>query len=85
MSALLLIIGIVVALAGGIWFLVEAFKENILWGLGSLLFAPVSLVFLILHFRVAAKPFALQVVGLLIVAASIAMAPGAGGTDMMVP
>jgi membrane protein CcdC involved in cytochrome C biogenesis len=62
-----IIIGYVVCLAGGIWFLVEAFRESILWGLGCLLLGPVSIVFLILHWDVAKRPFFLQLKGLAVI------------------
>ncbi len=62
-----IIIGYLVVLAGGIWFLVEAFRESILWGLGCLLLGPVSLVFLILHWNVAKRPFFLQLKGLAVI------------------
>lgn len=50
--------------AGAIWFLVESFRESVLWGLGCFFFSPVSLVFLILHWDVAKKPFGLQLLGI---------------------
>jgi hypothetical protein len=63
----LLILGGLLALVGGIWFLVESFRKSIWWGLGCLLISPVQLVFLIVHWRVAKKPFAVQMLGLVII------------------
>ena len=48
---------------GGIGFLLAAFQESLLWGLGCLLLSPVSLIFLILHWDEAGKPFLLQLAG----------------------
>ena len=48
---------------GSILFLVEAFREHILWGLGCLLLPIVALVFLCLHWKVAKRPFVIKVVG----------------------
>ena len=56
-------VGLLISFVGGIWLLVEAFKTSIWWGLGSLLIAPVSLVFVILHWQVAKKPFLISLAG----------------------
>ena len=63
----LLYIGIGIFIIGGIGTLIAAFKESLLWGLGCLLFTPISLVFLVLHWQKAKNPFFLQVVGLAVV------------------
>lgn len=60
---LLAIAGLIVAIGGYIWFLIVAFQENILWGVGSLLLPIVGLVFLVLHFDRAGKPFLIQLAG----------------------
>ena len=57
-------LGIALLILGGIGALMVAFKTSILWGLGCLLIAPVSLIFLILHWDVAKNPFFLQLIGL---------------------
>ena len=57
-------LGIALLILGGIGTLLAAFKTSILWGLGCLLIAPVSLIFLILHWDVAKNPFFLQLIGL---------------------
>ena len=41
MESLLLLIGVSIAIAGGIWLLVLAFREHILWGLGCLFVSPI--------------------------------------------
>ena len=56
-------VGLIVAIIGGIWFLIVAFQESVLWGLGCLLFSPVSLIFLIMHWDEAGKPFLVQLAG----------------------
>ncbi len=63
----LLYIGIGIFIIGGIGTLIAAFKESLLWGLGCLLFTPISLVFLVLHWQKAKNPFFLQLVGLAVV------------------
>jgi WD40 repeat protein len=56
-------VGLVIALTGSIWFLVRAFRESFLWGLGCLLIPFVALVFLIKHFSKVAVPFAVYLAG----------------------
>ena len=63
----LLYVGIGIFIIGGIGTLIAAFKESLLWGLGCLLFTPISLVFLVLHWQKAKNPFFLQLVGLAVV------------------
>lgn len=58
--------GFLILVIASIGFLIAAFKESIWWGLGCLLFSPVSLVFLIMHWDVAKNPFFLQLIGLAI-------------------
>ena len=55
--------GIALLIIGGIGTLIAAFKTSILWGLGCLLIAPASLIFLVLHWDEAKNPFFLQLVG----------------------
>ena len=62
----LIAIGGIVMFIGGIWILVKAFQESILWGLGSLFVPIVGLVFVITHWEQAGKPFLVQLAGLVI-------------------
>ena len=57
-------LGMLGSIIGGLWFLFEAFSENILWGLGCLFLPFVSLFFLIIHFDKAGRPFLLQLVSI---------------------
>ncbi|WP_170113014.1 hypothetical protein [Ahniella affigens] len=63
---ILMIVGIGLALVGGLWLLVKAFQTSILWGLGCLFLAPVQLVFIIMHWDVAKKPFLYYLAGIVI-------------------
>ena len=75
--------GIVLLLVGGLCFLIAAFRESLLWGLGVLLLPIVPLIFLILHWQRAKGPFFLQLYGvgfvLLAVLAMSARLPLIGG------
>lgn len=62
--AILIYLGLAIFIIGGIGFLIVAFRTSILWGLGCLLFYPISLVFLVLNWNEAKNPFFLQLVGL---------------------
>ncbi|OTG64682.1 hypothetical protein B9T28_10785 [Acinetobacter silvestris] len=64
---LLVYLGFMVLIIGSIGFLIAAFKNSILWGLGCLLLSPVSIIFLILHWSDAKNPFFLQLIGIGIV------------------
>ncbi len=59
-------LGLVIAVVGGIWMLVLAFQESVLWGLGCLFVPFVSLVFAIMHWDRAKIPFLIQVGGLVL-------------------
>ncbi len=60
----LLAVGMVVALISSVSFLVGAFRVSLWWGLGCLFVAPVTLVFLLVHWKVALRPFLLSLAGL---------------------
>ena len=70
-------IGGIVCLIGGIWFLVVAFRETIWWGLGCLFIPIVALVFLIMHWGDAAKPFFVSLLGVVIMVVVAVLIPGA--------
>ena len=54
-GGILMIVGVVMALVGAIMFLVASFRESVIWGIGCLLFWPVSLVFMLLTGRMSRK------------------------------
>jgi thiol-disulfide isomerase/thioredoxin len=68
--------GCVVSFIGGIWLLVIAFRQSLQWGLLSLCCIPIGpLVFATQHWRVAAKPFLLNLVGTLVLFGGVALIP----------
>jgi hypothetical protein len=79
----LFVIGCFVVLFGKIWFLVEAFKQHILWGLCVLFIPFAALVFLMIHFRRAARPVLVLVVGIAIALTAVglgaSLVPGHSG------
>ncbi len=60
----LLVVGMLVALVSSINFLVGAFRVGLGWGLGCLFLWPVGFAFLVLHWRVAKRPFFVSLAGL---------------------
>ncbi len=75
MGMVLLIVGYVAMLIGGIWLLVTAFKESVLWGVLSLLVPFAALVFVVKHWDVSKKPFLIQIGGVALVIAGVMLAP----------
>ena len=70
-------IGGIVALIGFIWFLVVAFRQTFWWGIGSLFIPIVALVFLIMHWGDAKKPFFVWLIGAVIMIIVGVLIPGA--------
>ena len=56
-------LGLALIIIGGMVFLIASFRTGILWGIGCLLFYPISIAFLILHGDVAKNPFFITAVG----------------------
>ena len=76
LGMVLFVIGVIVSLIGGIWFLVVAFRASVWWGLGCLFIPFVWLVFLIMHWSDAAKPFFVSLLGAALITAVAIMMPG---------
>ena len=70
----LIAIGGIIMLIGGIWLLVVAFQESILWGLGSLFVPFVGLIFAIMHWEKAGKPFLISLGGFVLYAVGAGVA-----------
>ena len=79
LGMILNVVGAVVALAGGIWLLVVAFKESILWGIGCLLVPCVGLVFAIMHWEKAKKPFLIELAGVALASIGTALTKNVAG------
>jgi hypothetical protein len=60
----MLCIGALIGLIFGIQILVAAFRTSIWWGLGSLFVPIVGLIFIIVHWSVAKRPFLLSLIAL---------------------
>ncbi|MEK7859106.1 MAG: hypothetical protein AAB320_08195 [Elusimicrobiota bacterium] len=71
----LLALGGLVLFVGGVMFLIAAFKEDALWGIGVLLIGPLELVFLILHWDKACSGFFVQLAGIGVMLFGFLLAP----------
>ena len=74
-AMILIAIGLIIALVYGIILLIKAFQTHILWGLGSLFVPFVSLVFVIMHWDIAKKPFLMGLISIPFYIAGTAMLP----------
>jgi len=63
LGLLALVVGFVLVIVGHLGTLVAGFRENPVWGLAMLLFPISQLIFLILHWGRARKPFFLVLWG----------------------
>lgn len=80
LSMILLGSGFVVFLIGSIGYLVATFRVGILWGLSCLLLPFISLIFLFVHWKVAAKPFFVSMLGVAIAFSGTLLVPTDGKT-----
>ena len=66
------LVGVVLAILGLLWLIVNAFEVRIAWGLAVFIFPPLGLLFALRHRRPATWPVILMAVGALVGAAPIA-------------
>lgn len=78
LGTILLFIGLIPMLVGSIWLLVTAFQESILWGLGTLLVPFVGIIFVIMHWDAAKKPFLIWAAGFVPYVIGMILAASAG-------
>jgi hypothetical protein len=72
---ILFYLGLLISIVAGIWLLVVAFKTSVWWGLGSLLIPFVALIFVIMHWQVAKKPFLWNLLGAVLIVVPVMMNP----------
>ena len=63
---ILLVLGVVVGIIGELMFLVVAYRRSLLWFFGCLFIPIVCWIFFFLNMKATIKPFAFQVLGLLL-------------------
>jgi hypothetical protein len=68
----IMLAGLAVTSAGQLWLLIRAFRHSLAWGLTIFLLPPLTVVFVVLHWRKSLAPVALIGLGLLIAAFPLA-------------
>jgi hypothetical protein len=69
------LVGLVLAVSGGLWVLVLAFRQSVLWGLGCLLIPGCAIVFVILYRGETVRPLVINLLGWLLVGVAAMLAP----------
>lgn len=72
----LLALGGVISLASSIWLIVNAFREDPIWGIACIFIPLAQFVFLFVHPQRAVKPFILYVVAILFIGVGLTLAGG---------
>jgi hypothetical protein len=75
-GSLLLVAGCVVMVAGGLWFILAAFKKDVVWGLACALTGIANLAFLVLHWDTAKRPFFFEIGGLAVAVVGALLSDG---------
>lgn len=75
LSILFLAVGVIVLIVGAIGMLIAAFHEGIGWGLGCLLLPIVTLIFTVVHWDEAKKPFLTKLAGAGLVVVGVLLSP----------
>ena len=78
LNTILLISGLIVFLIGSVGFLIATFRAGILWGLSCMFLPLISFIFLFVHWKTAAKPFLVSLLGIAILFLSTIFLPTAG-------
>ncbi len=78
LNMILLGSGLVVFLIGSIGYLIATFRVGILWGLSCMLLPLVSFIFLFVHWKIAAKPFFVSMLGVAIIFSATLLVPEGG-------
>jgi hypothetical protein len=66
LSVILIGFGLVVFFIGSFGYLIATFRVGVLWGLSCMFLPLVSFIFLFVHWKVAAKPFFVSILGMAI-------------------
>ena len=75
LAVALIVVGLLMLIVGGFWFLIAAFRESVLWGLACLFVPIVQLFFLIVHWPEAKRPFFFQLLALVLIIVGFIISP----------
>lgn len=62
----MIILGWILVFIGFLWLLAVAFKESFLWGIGCIVLPIITVIFLIMHFKISWKPALVHTIGVII-------------------
>ena len=77
LNTILAISGLIILLIGSFSFLIATFRTGILWGLTCMFLPFISFIFLFVHWKSAAKPFLLSILGITLLFLSTMLLPTA--------
>ena len=66
-------LGGIMAVVGGIWLIVLAFRKSVLWGLLCLFISPASIVFAIQNWAISQRPFLIEIAGVVVLFIGMAL------------
>ena len=81
LSTILLVSGFVIFLIGSLGYLIATFRIGVIWGLSCMFLPFVSFIFLFVHWKVAAKPFFISMLGILIAYSGTLLVPAGGASS----
>ncbi len=81
LSMILLGSGFVIFLIGSLGYLIATFRIGVIWGLSCLFLPFVSFIFLFVHWKVAAKPFFISMLGIVIAFSGTLLEPAGGASS----
>ena len=73
LGMILTAIGGVMAVVGGVWVIVLAFRKSVMWGLLCLFVSPVAIYFAIKNWDIAKRPFLIEIAGIVLLFIGIAL------------
>lgn len=78
LGGVLFIVGAILSGIGGLWLLVVAFQESVLWGLACWFIPFVALYFVATHWEETKTPFLMNLGGVLVAIVGMVMSGGGG-------
>jgi len=71
-------VGVIISLVGGVWLVILAFRQSLLWGLATVFIPFAALVFAVMFWDEAKRPFFISIAGSAVATLAAFLAVGAG-------
>ena len=75
-ATVLMVLGYITCAVAGIWLLITAYMDSIVWGLACMFIPFVSIAFIVTHWEVARRPFFVWLGGLVPLVLGTLLGPG---------